>query len=109
VNCEIALREAVHAQVIGEKTPVTRERFDSMDRQARRKLSGQNQVVANGRAHVDEAAIRRKASNQVNKDFLFVRLVNISFPIACPLSFEELILENANSILEGVNGAIHRD
>jgi hypothetical protein len=107
VDDEIAFRQTIEAKIVREKTPVTLERFNSMNAQTRRELSGKNQVIANGSADVDEAGVRWQALNEINKDLLFIRLVDISFSIARSLAFEKMILENAHSILKGVNGAIH--
>src|SRR5690242_13469822 len=101
MNCDIVLCQIIEPQIIGEKMPMPLERFNSMDGQARCKLAGQNQVVANGGADVDETPICRQTLDQPNENILFVCLVNISFPIACTLFIEELILENTHPILEG--------
>ena len=107
MNHEIVPRQAVQDQILVQETTVPLERLNAVDRQARGEFVGQDQVVADRRTDIDKAAIRRQASNQVDKDFFFFRFVNVASFIARALLIEELILINANAVVEGVDGASH--
>src|SRR5262249_232949 len=54
-----------------------------------------------------ETSVGRQASNQPNEDFLFIRFMDITLPITRTLFFQQLVFENANSVLEDMHGPLH--
>ncbi len=83
------------------------ERLDPVNRKARCEFAGEDEVVADGRADIDIAALRRDPSNQIDKDVLFFRFVDIAFFVTGALAFPELVLIDAHAIVESVNRARH--
>jgi hypothetical protein len=78
-----------------------------VDGETRGEFVRQNQVVADGRADIDEAASGRETADQVDEDFFFFGFVDIALLVTSALLVEELILIDANAVIESVNQTLH--
>ena len=83
------------------------QRLDTVNFEMRRQFARENQVISNRRADIDIATVRRNPPNQVDKDILFVRFVDVPLSIPRALAFPELVFKNPDAIIKSMNGARH--
>src|SRR6476619_1080943 len=87
---------------------MSRQWFNSMDRYVRSQFTGQDEVITNRRADIDETTIGGKALDEINENILLFRFVDVVFPVTFALFVEQMIVVNPNAIIKSVNGPFHR-
>jgi hypothetical protein len=108
VKREVSWLQLIERDILKKKSAVPLQRLHGVDGELRRKLLGQKNIVSNSRSDIYEASSGGNGPDYLDKNILFLGLVNISYLIPLPLACGELIVKYPDTIVKPVNFPCHR-